>query len=375
MRILYLATTVHLSTKMDDAIGASTHTLGLSNAFGELGHEVILVTEKRFSNDRDKDTINGHKVYRFPRYIPTAVKKSRSGIKKYFKFLKNFPLFITSFKLMRVINKEKIDCIFCRSHTLKIGTLLAIILKKPLYLEVIDPIYTQIDAQKAKTIFAYTKGIFPEEFHKKIYLVTAGVDPAIFHPVNRKKTYDCVYIGAFKEWDGLEDIILAVKYLKGLHLEIKVLLIGDGVRRYSIEQLVSSNNLTDNIYFTGKVSLGSISKFASQAKIGIAPYNTRLSERGKFDQYGFYFSPLKVVEYLRMGLPVVSSNYPLIKKIITSNIGITYPPGNIKLLAESLVTLANDKNLGKKGEDCLEKSEKYTWKKVAREMISVMNKG
>src|SRR5262249_44852296 len=57
----------------------------------------------------------------------------------------------------------------------------------------------------------------------------------------------------------------------------------------------------------------------------------------------FYFSPLKVFEYLAAGLPVVASSIGQIARIIQHDInGLLYPPGDSAALATVLEQLRDD---------------------------------
>jgi glycosyltransferase involved in cell wall biosynthesis len=69
--------------------------------------------------------------------------------------------------------------------------------------------------------------------------------------------------------------------------------------------------------------------------IGVAPYTA---------QDGFYFSPLKVAEYLAAGLPVVVSDQGDLREIV-GDAGVLVPPDDVAALAAALARLVRDPSL------------------------------
>ena len=76
------------------------------------------------------------------------------------------------------------------------------------------------------------------------------------------------------------------------------------------------------------------------ADIGVAPYDpSRLAQL----QLGFYWSPLKIFEYMASGLPTVTIPRPPLTEIVRDGQeGLFFREGDETALAERLVTLADD---------------------------------
>jgi glycosyltransferase involved in cell wall biosynthesis len=60
----------------------------------------------------------------------------------------------------------------------------------------------------------------------------------------------------------------------------------------------------------------------------------------------FYFSPLKLFEYMAMARPVIASTQGQIAELVThQENGWLYPPGDIEALKDALIRLATDEDL------------------------------
>jgi glycosyltransferase involved in cell wall biosynthesis len=76
------------------------------------------------------------------------------------------------------------------------------------------------------------------------------------------------------------------------------------------------------------------------AHIGVAPYRpSRLPEM----KLGFYWSPLKIFEYMATALPVISLDVPPIAEIVRpGKEGLLFPEGDEEAFADSLDALLSD---------------------------------
>lgn len=372
MKICYVATTVHISKDLKEAIGATTHTFALASELSKLGHEIHIVSEK-FRGDLDFEKINSLYIHRFFRGIIKSSKEiKKSKIKKIARYLKIFPNLILAFKIAKIVQKYNCDLILERAHSLGVGAWVSILTGKPFVLEVIDCIFSKLAVERAKSVIAYTKIFFSPKIQKKVHLISAGFDPKIFYPQDLDIKYDICYVGAFKEWDGLEDLIKAVDLIKEKKQDVEVILVGDGVRFDQIKRLIKKYGLEKNFILTGRIALSDVSKFIAQSKICVAPYNVKRSAKGEFQKYGFYFSPLKIFEYLACGKPVVATDYPMIKKIITQENGELTQEGNAKDLAEKILFLLEKKDLAMIRDKNLALAKKYTWENVAKKIDKIL---
>lgn len=372
MTIAYITTTVHISKDLKEALGSTTHTYAIASELSKLGHEVHIFSEK-FEGDSDYEKFNDLHIHRLKRGVVKSsqeIKKSNiRKVAKYFKFITNYLL---ARRITRAVKETECNLILERAHSLGVGAIVSKLSKKPLILEVIDYIYSKKSAKRAKSIIAYTKSFFKEDIKEKVKIVTAGYDPTIFYPMEEKNEYDVCYVGSFKEWDGLEDLIEAIRIIKKKKPDFRTLLIGDGIRFNNIKEFVKKFSLEKNITLTGKISLREVSRYIAKAKICAAPYNIKRSERGEFEKYGFYFSPLKIFEYLACGKPIIATEYKKISEVINEENGELVKEGDVGDLSDKILKLIEKRDLDIIKKNNLDLANKYTWGKVVKEIDNII---
>jgi glycosyltransferase involved in cell wall biosynthesis len=143
------------------------------------------------------------------------------------------------------------------------------------------------------------------------------------------------------------------------------LIVGDGPQREEIERAIAQRDLTAQVQWTGTVPPEQVPHWLSQMSVAVAPYAA--SEN-------FYFSPLKVVEYMAAGLPVVASCIGQLKDIIDHGVtGILCPPGEATALAQALERLWRSpqqrEQLGLAARDFVLKH--HTWERIAAQILAI----
>ena len=186
--------------------------------------------------------------------------------------------------------------------------------------------------------YALSKGALPDTT-----LVQAnGVDPAKFNPngpiadlAAASETPVIGFAGSLKPWHGLEDLVEAFRFIRHRGTPCRLLIVGDGPMQSWIDGFARGSDLSHLILLTGWISHDRIPDYIRCMDIAVAPYPS-------ID--GFYFSPLKLFEYLACGRAVVASNIGQIADVIEhGKNGILYEPGNPAALALCLEELLADK--------------------------------
>ena len=117
------------------------------------------------------------------------------------------------------------------------------------------------------------------------------------------------------------------------------MIVGDGPEKNNLMQDLKEKKLSSSVKFTGAVPHSKIPSLLSSMDVAVAPYP-------KIEN--FYFSPLKVFEYMAAGLPVVSSNIGQLTELIQNGYcGFLYRPGDSTALAKILLRLMKDPQLRK----------------------------
>lgn len=374
MKIFYITTTVHLSKDLDDGLGSTTHTFFVASELTKLGHEVHVIS-KRYAGEEKYEVIDGIQVHRLKRGILSSGESlEKSSIKKYFRPLKGFLNIMLAYQINKLVDKYGCDVIIERNHSLGVGAWTSYLTGKPLVLEVIDAILSNKSLNRAKSIIAYTDRFFNKRYKSKVNIVKVGYDPETFYPEVTKIKYDICYAGSFKPWDGVEDFVEAINLLVNKYKlkNIKAVMVGAGEQFDQVVSMIKNYKLDDNIEVVGKVKLGQVRKYINSSKLCVAPYNIKKSDRGQFDKYGFYYAPLKVVEYMACGKPVVATKYVMIKNILHQDGAEFFKEGDIDDMARKIRAVLQADNMVEMGESNLLQSHKFSWQNVVKDIDKVI---
>jgi glycosyltransferase involved in cell wall biosynthesis len=144
-----------------------------------------------------------------------------------------------------------------------------------------------------------------------------------------------LYQGAVNIGRGIEQIIEAMPCLDGFVFYV----VGDGPVLQQLKERVNRQNLNDRVIFTGRVPLEALSAYTACADIGV----NLLENRG----LNYYYSlPNRIFDYMRMHVPVLTSDFPEIRRIVAHyKVGTLVNHYEPQFLAETIrQMLAQGKN-------------------------------
>ncbi len=122
-----------------------------------------------------------------------------------------------------------------------------------------------------------------------------------------------------------------------------------------MEEHVASSNIENAVVSTGTVSYEEIPGLLASMDVAVAPFK---------NMENFYFSPLKVFEYMAASLPVVASKIGQLAELIEEGEnGFLIPPEDPIAMAKALDTLRCNPNLCKSmGQKARNSAlDNYTW--------------
>ncbi|MBA2303323.1 MAG: glycosyltransferase [Acidobacteria bacterium] len=146
-----------------------------------------------------------------------------------------------------------------------------------------------------------------------------------------------VFAGAFRSWHGAIHLARAMRALgdRG-RTGISVLFIGDGPELPAVRAEAAG---LDNVVFAGAIAHDRMPAALASAHIGVAPFDITAHRPLSL---GFYWSPLKIFEYMASGLPVVAPAAARIHRLVEhGREGLLYDPATSGSLAASLAQLAD----------------------------------
>lgn len=173
---------------------------------------------------------------------------------------------------------------------------------------------------------------------QRVHVLPNGVDVHRVRPAPRAPAgpFTVGFVGTLKPWHGVEVLVAAVARLAAAGHPVRLLVVGDGPGRDHLTALVDRSRLGAATCFTGAVLPAEVPRLLNRMHAAAAPYPAAAT----------YFSPLKVLEYLAAGLPVVASRVGQLPLLLGhGRYGLLVPPGDDRALADALARLAGDPQL------------------------------
>jgi glycosyltransferase involved in cell wall biosynthesis len=90
----------------------------------------------------------------------------------------------------------------------------------------------------------------------------------------------------------------------------------------------------------------------------------------KEDISRLYTSPMKLFEYLASGIPIVASNLPSLKEVLTSDMAVFAEADNPTSFKKEIIDLLTDESkMARMRQKSLEESKKYSWEQRAKNIL------
>jgi len=190
--------------------------------------------------------------------------------------------------------------------------------------------------------WAMEEGTHPD----RVATLANGVDRERFHPQIDGRFHreelgfgpdDIVvtFSGSLKPWHGGDVLLDAFEQVQKSDPRVRLLYVGDGPERKPLQKRCRKHGI-EGVVFTGAVPHDRVPEFLAASDVLVAPY---------LPHDKFYFSPLKVLEYLAAGRPVLASDVGEIGEWVDSSAGRLVKAGSAKQLGVAISELAGDREL------------------------------
>jgi glycosyltransferase involved in cell wall biosynthesis len=228
---------------------------------------------------------------------------------------------------------------------------------------------------RAMADYVLDQGIRPA----RVRIQPNAVDPTRFQPDDRGGALraqlgfgdDHVvigFLGSLKTWHGVEQLVAAFARARTgvLAPRLRLMIVGDGPARPAIERLIAEFAVDQEVVLVGNVPHVDVPRYLAAMDIAAAPYGNVSPD--------FYFSPLKLFEYMAAGRAVIAPQLGQISELLDNGEnGILYTPGETAELANGLVTLAERADLRTSlGRRAAETARaRFTWEATARRVVAL----
>lgn len=216
----------------------------------------------------------------------------------------------------------------------------------------------------------WLRGLGVEE--QRIVVLPNGVDPRRFRAgaavgAASRQTLGLTgpvagFVGSLKPWHDLATLVQALASISA-PARPQLLVVGDGPERARVADTARAAGV--EVTFTGAVRHDAVPAYLAAVDVAVAPYAA---------DDAFYFSPLKLLEYLAAARPVIAADVGDIGHCVRpGETGWLYPAGDAGALADAIRDVLADPaqaaELGAAGRAhvCAE----HTWKQVARSVVEV----
>lgn len=172
------------------------------------------------------------------------------------------------------------------------------------------------------------------------------------------------FIGSFKAWHGMKFLLDVFRNVLRDRPQVRLVAVGDGPELQAIRDRVGECGLERQVILPGRVPHAEIPAWLDAIDVSVAPY---------LPHPDFYFSPLKVVESMASGCPVVAPRIGQIADLIEDGkTGRLYTPGDPVACGAALQELIDApdrrRSMGRAAEV---QALKHSWPQVVAQALSL----
>jgi glycosyltransferase involved in cell wall biosynthesis len=311
--------------------GASVHVRSLTAAMQELGHRVTLAARRW---DEGNPAPGVHRRERLSEHPGEAADQ--------------LELLILSERPDVVIERYSLQSGAARVATLRCGIPLTLEVNAPLareatrYRSLDDPLAEQREHETIRAadrihvvssaLLRYVRSVAPDvpaawiPNGAEVSRFRAAPPPALPTLAGRIVVG---FVGSMKPWHGVEQLLDAFALVHPHNPQAAIVLVGADSGQTDVFERAGRADLRDHAFWSGHVPHAEVPSLLGRFDIAVAPY---------LPVEDFYFHPLKIVEYLAAGKPVIYSDQGDLRALVGPG-GLGYQPGSVSQLAERLAQL------------------------------------
>ncbi|MCB9854226.1 MAG: glycosyltransferase family 4 protein [Phycisphaerales bacterium] len=214
---------------------------------------------------------------------------------------------------------------------------------------------------------------------KHVHVVPNGYDPTMFQGLPSREqcasefgvgdSFVVGFSGSLKPWHGVDVLLAAFDRFSARHPMSRLLIVGAGPMEMSLRESAKRVQRPETVVFTGALPHELVPRALRAMDVAVAPFRY---------QEGFYFSPIKLFEYMASGACVVASRLGQIRDIVEDGgDGLLCEPDSAEDLCAKLVRLeaAPDMRHRLAARAARRVHERFTWNHAACKTEDVVSAG
>lgn len=176
----------------------------------------------------------------------------------------------------------------------------------------------------------------------------------------------CGHIGAFAHWHGVDDFVEAIASRLHDVPELALVFVGDGKTLPAVRALVAERGLSDRVLLPGRVPHEDVASWIACMDYAVLPNSNH------------YGSPMKLFEFMGMGVPMVAPDYaPVAEVIADGRTGWLFPHGDAAACVERVLKLARltdeRRRVGHAARDYI--ASERQWRNNAEQLLTLVPAG
>lgn len=212
-------------------------------------------------------------------------------------------------------------------------------------------------------------------FASRVTVEPDAVDPALFDRVyNRAEVrrefgidddaFVCLYTGKFTTMNmskGLDESIVAIERVAK---DKNIVLLAVGGTKQELERYAAHKST--HALLMGHQPQSTLGKFYAAADLLLMPFPYT-------EHYAYYMSPLKLFEYLMSGVPMVVTDLPSVREIVSEKSAFIAKPGDVDSLEYAIRDVIDHPEEARvKALEAKQLSAQYTWVERAKRICAIL---
>ncbi|MGA8279004.1 MAG: glycosyltransferase family 4 protein [Rhodanobacteraceae bacterium] len=173
----------------------------------------------------------------------------------------------------------------------------------------------------------------------------------------------CGYVGGFVHWHGIAEFVSRIAPQMASAPRLTLMLVGAGSDLAAVRSVVAEHGLSGRILTPGRVDHAEVPGWIACMDYAVLPNS---------NEYG---SPMKLFEFMAMGVAVVAPNYAPIAEVITDGVtGWLFPKGEVDMCVQCVLEMsARQDELLKVGDAARTYiARERQWRNNAEQLLSLL---